>query len=178
MEQTPQTKGSKKSTGAIIIAVLIIVIVVVLWAVNSSTNTTRNNVQTTSQNPVQPTFNRQLSKADQEKEPTKAMEVAGGPFGKGKNSVKTYEVRIENGIYNPSELVVQKGGRVQISMIAADANYDVVFAAPLGVYLNIQKGQAAVFGFDASDDKVGEYIFTCKDVCPASGAMQGRLIIK
>ncbi len=177
MEQTPQAKGSGKSTGAIIVAILVIVVVVILWAVNSSTRGTGES-PTASENSGQPTFNGQLSKTDQEKELTKSVELPAGPSGIELSSLKAYEVKMEKGSYDPSELIVAKGGRVQISMVAVDADYDVVFAAPLGVYLNVKQGQAAVFGFDASDDKAGEYLFTCKDSCPAGGAMQGRLVIK
>lgn len=176
MEQTPQAKGSKKS--GIAILVILVAVIAILWIANSWNGPKGTQESAQMAGAGQPTYTNEVSAAYREKavsEPVKLPgEAAQNPDLK---SLKAYEVRMEGGKYSPSELVVAKGGRVQISMIAVDADYDVMFAAPLGVYLNVKKGQEAVFGFDATNDKVGEYAFTCKDACPG-GAMQGKLVVK
>ncbi len=126
----------------------------------------------------QPMFNENLSEEAMNKEATKAVEITGGPEGSAKNPVLTYEIKAEGGKFIPAETVIEKGRRVQIGVIAVDADYDISFAAPLGTYLQIKKGQAAVFGFDAGEEKIGEYVFVCKDFCPKSGTMAGKLIVR
>lgn len=177
MEQTSQTNGPKKSGVAIF--VIFLVVVAVLWIVNSwngQEGGEKERAQMVSAG--QPTYTNEVSAAYREKAVTEPVKLPGGVLDAELKAFKAYEVKMEKGIYSPSELIVAKGGRVQISMIAVDADYDVMFAAPLGVYLNVKQGQEAVFGFDAAGDKVGEYAFTCKDTCPADSAMQGKLVIK
>ena len=91
-------------------------------------------------------------------------------------TIVMYDLVAQNGAFSPSELVVAKGGRVQIAFKAIDADYDLQMAAPLGLYLVAKKGTSMPFGFDAS--KVGRYEFACQKLCPSSGPMKGVLIVK
>ncbi len=175
----------KKTKGGLIAGIILVIVIVVVGVYflqkQSPENGVKNSVtngetQVGNLGGVQPEFN-EVTKEAQNLEVTKPVEVIKGPGGSNVE-IRSYEIKMEGGAFVPAETVIEKGGRVQISVTAVDADYDVSFAAPLGTYLNVKKGTTSVFGFDASDSKVGEYTFTCRDLCPKSGTMTGKFIVK
>jgi len=174
MEQT-----KSKSTFFIVFGVVIVLVILGIYYGTKSPSgdeITRVGQQnsTSSTNP-QAEFSG-ITKGDEKKAPTTPVAVL--KSDKSKTEIRSYEVKIEKGVFTPQELVIEAGGRVQVGMVAVDADYDVSFATPLGTYLKIKKGEAGVFGFDATKDKIGVYTFACKDFCPQGGNMEGTLIVK
>ncbi len=157
----------------IVVAVILIAIVVGLYYVNQSKTPVSSQNTVTPEGVNNPQTNPTAAANSGAPQPSK---ITGGPLGSAKNPVMTYPILAENGKFNPTETTIAKGGKVQVSIAAIDANYDISFAAPLGTHLAIKKGQLVVFPFDASESKVGTYTFTSKD--PQGGTMTGTLVVQ
>ncbi len=157
----------------IVVAVILIAIVVGLYYVNQSKAPVGNQNTVTPGETNNPQTNPAAAANSGALQPSK---ITGGPLGSAKNPVMTYPIVTENGKFSPAETTIAKGGKVQVSIAAVDADYDVSFAAPLGTHLTIKKGQMVVFAFDASESKVGTYIFTSKD--SQGNTMTGTLVVQ
>ncbi len=116
-----------------------------------------------------------LSASDAGKQMTPPQDTYKDPSGKGP-SVFSYNLTAQGGAYSPNELIVAKGERVQINFKAADADYDLQIAPPIGLYVIAKKGEVASFGFDAA--QAGRYQFACSKMCPSGSEMKGAIVIK
>lgn len=157
----------------IVVAVILIAIVVGLYYANQSKAPVSNQNMVTPGGVNNPQTNPVVASSSGALQPSK---ITGGPLGSAKNPVMTYPIAAENGKFNPSETIIAKGGKVQVSIAAVDADYNISFAAPLGTNLAIKKGQMVVFPFDASESKIGTYTFTSKD--SQGGTMTGTLVVQ
>jgi len=93
-------------------------------------------------------------------------------------SISIFKINAEKGAFVPSELIFEKGQRVQIEFTAVDAKYDLDIAPPIGAYITAEKGETSIFGFSAENNKEGVYAFSCRDFCPVGKVMKGRIIVK
>ncbi len=166
---------TNKNTWVWVVGVVVLVLVAGYYFMTSSPFINKGGEERGSTS-TQPTFNKEVPEVVVQKEATKPIEVD------VPKDVKTqfgaYEIKGEGGAFQPAELIVPEGGRVQINFTAVDADYDISFAPPIGAYLKAKKGETATFGFDASNSKVGAYTFVCKDFCPSGKEMKGTLVIK
>lgn len=77
--------------------------------------------------------------------------------------------------FTPSSFTVHKGDSLHISFTAVDGDYDLDFPY-LGAYFStVKKGQTKDIPFDTSIS--GTFAFECRDACPSSGKIQGKLIV-
>ena len=162
--------NSKKG---IIIGVVIIILAVAVIAIYG---TEQKEETTTELRPeIQPTFET-LLEGDAEKEETASAE-APSILEEEESEVKLYEILALSDGFNPQETIVSKDEASQISVIAEDGDYDIVFPDPLDKHFILKTGQSAVFRIK-SDTPAGRYVFACKDQCPEGGPISGTLIIK
>ena len=116
-----------------------------------------------------------LSAGDAGKQATAPKDTYKDPSGKGP-SVLSYDLVAQKGAFSPSELILEKGNRIQINFKAIDADYDLQVAPPIGLYVVAKKGETASFGFDAA--QAGRYEFACSRMCPSGSQMRGAIVIK
>lgn len=156
--------------GVVIVAVIILIAVSLNGQKNGATpNGTTGTVSsggTTSTATFTP-----LTNTEKDASATKPAEVITG-------NVNVFKLKAENGVFSPSELVLEKGQRVQIEFTAVGADYDLDIAPPIGAHIVAKKDKTVVFGFDTEKNKEGVYIFSCKDYCPAGKEMKGKIVIK
>jgi len=77
--------------------------------------------------------------------------------------------------FSPPSFTVHRGDSLHISFTAADGSYDLDFPY-LGAYFSVVgNGQTKDLPFDTSTS--GTFAFECRDYCPASGKIQGSLIV-
>jgi len=176
--------NSKKVILWVVGGVIIVVAIVLLgWKSNispqdktSQTNSTNKALSTSTA-----TFDK-LTNAEKNAEVTKPVQVVTGPKGTStaekSQGISVFKLKAEQGTFSPSELVLEKGQRVQIEFIAVDADYDLDIAPPIGAYIVAKKGQSSMFGFDAEKNKEGVYTFSCRDYCPAGKEMKGKIVVK
>jgi len=89
--------------------------------------------------------------------------------------MRFYDMRATSKGFTPSNIAVNKGDTVQIDFTAADGDYDLNFPY-LGAYFStVKKGETKKLPFDTS--LPGTFIFECKNSCPASGRIQGTLVV-
>jgi len=89
--------------------------------------------------------------------------------------MRFYEMRATKDGFEPSSLAVEGGDTVQIKFTAVDGDYDIDFPY-LGVYFNVvRKGETKTLPFDTSLS--GTFGFLCRDYCPDSGKIEGKLIV-
>ena len=74
--------------------------------------------------------------------------------------------------FSPNTIVVNQGDVVNLTLVAADAAYNIFFP-DFGVTITAEKGQTVSAQFQPAN--YGQYKFYCKDVCPGSPA--GTLIV-
>jgi len=86
-----------------------------------------------------------------------------------------FDLKAVAGGFTPSSFTVHKGDSLHISFTAVDGDYDLDFPY-LGAYFSaVKKGQTKDVPFDTSIS--GTFAFECRDYCPASGKIQGSLIV-
>jgi len=123
-----------------------------------------------------------LTATDKNISATKPVEVVTPSVGTStvakSRSISVFRIKAENGVFSPSELVFEKGQRVQIEFTAAGADYDLDITPPIGAYIVAKKDKTVAFGFDAENNKEGVYAFSCRDYCPEGKEMKGKIIIK
>ncbi len=89
--------------------------------------------------------------------------------------MRFYDMKATNKGFVPSNIAVNKGDTVEIDFTAVDGNYDLDFPY-LGAYFStVKKGEMKKFPFDTNLS--GTFIFECKNSCPASGKIQGTLVV-
>ncbi len=85
-----------------------------------------------------------------------------------------YDLKATVSGYNPTTITVKNGDLVQINFTAVDGDYD--FSMPyIGLYQFATKGQTKQISFQTPG--VGTFLFECRDHCPASGKIQGQLVV-
>lgn len=86
-------------------------------------------------------------------------------------------IKAQNGRFEPSEVIAQKGKLVVFNFTAVDAVYDFGFADPkIGFDQIAKKGETVSFGFVPKES--GEFVFQCIQYCPLNKKMEGKLIVK
>ncbi|MCL4404023.1 cupredoxin domain-containing protein [Patescibacteria group bacterium] len=76
------------------------------------------------------------------------------------------------GKFSPNTIVVNQGDVVNLTLVAADAAYNIFFP-DFGVTITAKKGQTVSAQFQPAN--YGQYKFYCKDVC--SGSPEGTLVV-
>lgn len=172
-------ENNKKNIGAIVAGVSILLFALAYYFFSTPFSSVMNEKGESENVPSsikEPTFEKKISDDVLQKEITKPIEV--NVPKDVKTEIRLYEIKAEGGKFVPNELVIPHGGMVQIQFTAVDADYDISFTPPIGAYVKAKKGEFTTFGFNASENNVGEYTFVCKDLCPKSGGMVGKLILK
>jgi|GEM_PF-1864944 len=123
--------------------------------------------------PVYPEFNPAVSSSITS--PTTPDKTSTEELTGRNESVVIYNISAENWAYNPSQLVIKKGKRVNIYFTAVDRDYDLAISLPIGAYVSVKKGEMVTIGFEA--DKVGTYGMQCEKICPPGKDMKGELVI-
>ncbi len=100
--------------------------------------------------------------------PKSAVEVTGAS---GSASIRTFEIKAENGKYEPSVFVVNNLDMLTIEFTAVDDAYNLFFP-DFGVYIASAKGETKKRQFQASP--TGEYKFSCRD---CGKEIEGKLIV-
>jgi len=116
-----------------------------------------------------------LSDSDKQKSETPPVQKNEDPE-KATINLLSYELKADNGVFSPAELVIKKGTRAQINFTALDADYDLLLPAPMNAYITVKAGDKTSFSF--VPDKEGRYEFSCYQVCPQGIRPTGVLIIK
>jgi heme/copper-type cytochrome/quinol oxidase subunit 2 len=119
--------------------------------------------------PLQP-----ITASDVGKEETKTEVVVKDEGGE----LRAYTIEATAAKFTPSEIVVDKGDRVQIKVVAVGGTRDITISEPLGLYFEVKEDKPVVFGFDATTE--GRYRFSCNNYCPNGGpeSMSGVIIVR
>jgi heme/copper-type cytochrome/quinol oxidase subunit 2 len=119
--------------------------------------------------PLQP-----ITARDVEKEETKTEVVVKDAGGE----LRAYTIEATATKFTPSEIVVDRGDRVQIKVVAVGGTRDITVSEPLGLYFEVKEDKPVVFGFDATIE--GRYQFSCSAYCPKGGpeSMSGVIIVR
>jgi len=86
---------------------------------------------------------------------------------------RVFSIAASDGKFIPSTIIVGERDVIDLTIVAADADYDVFFP-DFGVYKKIESGTSGKVQFQGTP--YGSYVFTCRDACP-SGSASGQLII-
>ncbi len=90
----------------------------------------------------------------------------------GERSRMTYDIRGENGGFEPSTIMADEGDVIVINLAAVDGDYDIFFP-DFGVYRGVKHGETGKLSFQAYP--YGDYKFFCENNC--IGRPSGRLIV-
>jgi hypothetical protein len=89
--------------------------------------------------------------------------------------LKFFDLKVSNSGFNPNTITVKKGDSLQVDFTAVDGDYDLDFPY-LGAYFSVvRRGVTKRLPLDTS--LAGTFTFGCRDFCPDSGKIQGRLIV-
>ena len=90
--------------------------------------------------------------------------------------VKTFEIKAGNYKFNPDTIVVNKGDKVIINVIAVDKDHGIGIKA-FNINQSLPKGELIAIEFTA--DKKGEFSIRCTKLCGWKHFwMKGKLIVK
>ena len=179
---------SKKNYLWVVGAVVVVLAVVLVLSLNANKNTdvvSQNNKTseiTTSTGTSSNASFAPLTNREETMQVTKPVEVitekGTSTQAKTQGSINSFKIKAERGTFSPSELVFEKGQRVQIEFVAVDGDYDLDIAPPIGAYVTAKKGQSSTFGFDAGKNNSGVYTFSCRNYCPEGREMKGTIVVK
>lgn len=92
-----------------------------------------------------------------------------------KTQLLFFDLKATKNGFDPASFTVHKGDSLKLSFTAVDGDYDLDFPY-LGAYFSVvKKGETKELPFDTSTP--GTFAFECRDHCPASGKIQGKLIV-
>ena len=97
------------------------------------------------------------------------------PKSESTAKIRTFEVKASRSGFDPSEVVVNKGDTVGITVMSVDGDYDFDLPA-IGGYQFVGQGEKRQISFQASPS--GTFIYRCRDHCPTGGVISGKLIVK
>ena len=89
-------------------------------------------------------------------------------------SFRKFNMTISRSGYDPSQIVVNQGDTVSISLTASGGEYDITLP-DLGLYQSVAEGQKKTLEFQTGT--VGTFTYECRDMCPGS-TIQGQIIVK
>ena len=88
--------------------------------------------------------------------------------------LRRFEIKAENGVYNPSTIIVKKGDSIDIKFTAVDKTYD--FTLPdYGIKAVAQKGETKLLGFQAVND--GKFTYYCSVCGGLNSKTKGYIIV-
>jgi heme/copper-type cytochrome/quinol oxidase subunit 2 len=105
-----------------------------------------------------------LSKSENEK----PSDAPGG-------DIKSFTIRLSPSGFSVERIVVERGDRVQLNLVASQGKFDFAVAPSIGGYVVVEEGKTAALGFDAQT--VGTYEFACRLFCPDGAILKGQVII-
>lgn len=76
--------------------------------------------------------------------------------------------------YNPNEIVVKEKTIINIQLVSKDGEYDIYFP-DFDFYVRAQKNTTKETSFKSPE--AGSYVFECRDFCPVTGKIKGRLTV-
>jgi plastocyanin len=89
--------------------------------------------------------------------------------------IRFFDLKATKKGFEPASFTVNKGDGVRFDFTAVDGDYDLNFPY-LGAYFSVvKKGETRSLPIDTS--LAGTFAFECRDFCPASGKIQGQLIV-
>ncbi len=162
----------------ILVVVAILAVVYVTWedaAPETSTegelmtsptrlSTSTDGLSGTSSIPLLP-----LTDSDVQKEETEAETIITDEVDMGE--LRIYTIKAEESKFVPNEIVVDKGDRIQINLIAVGGPRSFVISEPLSLSLDVKEDRPVTFGFDATTE--GRYQFS--DI---EGNATGMIIVR
>jgi len=93
----------------------------------------------------------------------------------GAPTVVTFPLRVSQNGFSETRIVVGRGTRAQIDLIASGGKYDLAVVEPIGAYVVADGGQTASFSFLAEEP--GTYDFACRLFCPDMMPVSGQIIV-
>lgn len=97
------------------------------------------------------------------------------PSAKSGPKTRVFEVLASKIGYTPSEIVVNLGDTVGITIKALDGDHDFDLPA-IGLYQYVKQGEQRSMSFLAA--KTGTFFYTCRDHCPGDAKISGKFIVK
>ena len=101
------------------------------------------------------------------------VEIPASP-GNTTAKLRVFDMRVNQGGYDPAIFTVNKGDTVQIKMTSQDNDYDFS-SRPLGLYQFAKKGETKIIAFGALNS--GTFDFGCRDHCPVGKIIKGSIIV-
>lgn len=180
MEEKNNNNNKKSLVWTIILLVILVILAVVYFKnVNfNPKNENREESGISDEKLVSLTSGKEIAEEFLKQEETQPLRVLKPEGDKGTTTIREYEVKFEKGSFTPKTLIITSGGRIQINFKSVDEEFDVLFPAPIGAYLKVKKGETAVMGLDVPEERKGQYVFTCRDVCPQGNKPVGIFVIK
>lgn len=164
--------NNKKSIYSIGALLLCIVVAVVIFFVFIKRTDTKVNKITNEKLYPEITAEAQKTKVDSIVSSEKLFVMKGS-----ESAGKTYKITVKDGVFSPTQTVVEKGKQSQIVFVGEDVDYDVAFKDLVGVHLMVPKWQIAGLLFNALPN-IENYIFECKDLCPEGKKISGEIVAR
>jgi len=110
-----------------------------------------------------------LSDSDAEKKETPADTVVTKEVEA--DELRIYTISADGSKFTPNEIVVDKGDRIQINVVAVGGTRSFVISEPLSLRFEVKEERPITFGFDATQE--GRYQFS--DI---EGKVKGVIIVR
>lgn len=87
---------------------------------------------------------------------------------------RVFNIRAEQGVFNPSKVIARVGDTVHINFTAVDKDYDIVFPS-YNMMQQAKSGQTKTLEFQALQE--GAFVYYCDSCGGAEGKTKGQIII-
>jgi len=119
-----------------------------------------------------PEFSDEVEENVEETKPERVTEKEDSETGEKEGG---YKVVGSSSGYSPEVLAVEENTIISLEFMAEGGKYDF-FVPSLGTYLVAEEGERDQLSFRVPG--TGTYRFECRDYCPSSGKIYGKLVVK
>ena len=106
---------------------------------------------------------------------TPKAEAPANPNPSSDSKMRFFDLKATVSGFSPSTITVNKGDTIHINFTAVDSDYDFNIPYLPYNYPVVNKSQSKELIFDTITP--GTFVFQCQNACPATGKIQGSLIV-
>lgn len=122
----------------------------------------------------QPAFTSEVPKNAMPTTPALNIPIINQPSGSSVKNYKVFNVVASAAGYNPDEIVAKIGDEIEINLSASGGSFDM-YSGNAGFLVSASEDKSGKITFFPSES--GTYSFFCKNLCPRSGTITGKLIV-
>jgi len=171
-----ETRMTKKQIIIVIVLAIVvlagIVIGVFLRGEKAPEEGTKTETPATTTSSI-PAYSPEVPKDAEPTVPQQAIPFTPGST-ESKNKVGTFPITVSASGYSPNSITVNRGDIVTLSLTSQGGTYDM-FSSSQGFYVSAPSGATKEISFKATTP--GTFGWECREHCPSSGKIQGKLIV-